>query len=265
MSVAAFPTPEAFLGVARPIRALVVGAGGTGCQVLDGLASLDAALRAQDHAGFEVTVMDDDVISASNIGRQRYAQAEIGFPKCIQLVRRINGFHTVNWVAQPLRLSPNDPAVARFDLVLSCVDKGAFRADLGRYWKGHNSETLWLDTGNGASRGQCVIGHLGKPRSRRLPNVFDLYGNDLRSGEDEDLPSCSVAEALTRQHFSVNRAVATAAIALLDDLIHRGGLDAHGTFLRTNPFSAQPLRIDPAVWATFGYVESAKQRKKKTA
>lgn len=254
MTLPAFPTPEAFLGM-RPIRVVVIGAGGTGSQLLDGLASLDAALRAQGHAGIDATVYDHDHVTPSNVGRQRFTRSDVGLSKATLLVHRLNAFHGIDWQDMPCAFDPNDNSLGRADMVITCVDKGAFRADLGAAYRDRRCEILWLDCGNGASSAQAILSHLGKPSTGiRLPNVYDLYGGDaLRAGDEDDVPSCSVAEALARQNFAINRAVATAAIALLDDLFHRGGLDYHGSFIRLTPLTVQPLRVCADTWASFGY------------
>ena len=48
----------------RPVRVLVVGAGGTGSAVVMGLPYLDQAMRAWGHrGGLDVSVMDADVVT----------------------------------------------------------------------------------------------------------------------------------------------------------------------------------------------------------
>lgn len=246
-----FPSPEAFLDDDFPLRIKVAGAGGTGCQLLDGLAALDASLRARGRRGFEVTVYDPDHVSPSNIGRQRYRKGDEGLPKAMLLVHRLNGYRSLDWNAVPDALRPNE--AGNCDLLITCVDSGRFRRDVGKAWRNGNSQTLWLDTGNGAASGQVVIGHLGTPQGSRLPNIFDFYGDELLAGDTDELPSCSVEEALTRQRFSVNRVVAECAITLLDQLVHRGGLIEQGSMFSLDPLRVNPLAIDEATWAFFGY------------
>lgn len=247
-----FPSPESFVDCETPIRIGVAGAGGTGCQFLDGLAALDASLRARGIAGFDVTVFDPDTVSAANVGRQRFRHGDEGLPKATLLVHRLNGFRNLDWSARIEKMSVD--AARTFDLLVTCVDVGRFRRDLGKYWHDRPTPALWLDTGNGAARGQCVIGHLGKPgKGLRLPNIFDLYGNDLLAGDKDDLPSCSLEEALTRQRFPVNRIVAECAITLLDQLVHRGGLVEQGAIFQLDPLRVSPLAIDEKAWAFFGY------------
>lgn len=245
-----FPTPNAFMGD-RPVVVELVGAGGTGSMFADGLARLDCALRSQGHAGMRVTIHDDATVREANIGRQRFTRSDVGFHKATLLVHRINAFYGLNWKESVTRLTRVDE---RADLVIGCVDLGKFRFELGKSNRKRSTNCLWLDTGNGESTGQVVLGHLGKPREGlRLPNVYDFYGEALLTADDDDLPSCSLAEALSRQRWSINPMVATTALALLDSLFHRGGLDDHGAWVKLDPVTVTPLQIDPVMWGMLGY------------
>lgn len=250
MTTRAFPTPAAFLGD-RAVRVHLVGAGGTGSMLADHLGRLDRALREQNHPGLAVTVYDDALVRTANIGRQRFAAGDVGFHKAIVLVQRINDHYALDWTTALRRYGKAEPTP---DLLIGCVDLGRFRYDLGMANANKSTDCLWLDTGNGADRGQVLCGHLGRPqRGLRLPNVYDLYRDELLSGDDDDLPSCSLAEALSRQHWSVNPTIAVAAAELLDNLFHHGGLDAHGAYIRLNPMSIQSVPVDPNAWALLGY------------
>jgi len=253
MSLPRFPSPPAFLGD-RPIEVVVVGAGGTGSMLLSGLGRLDCALRAQNHPGMQVTVYDPDTVSPSNVGRQNFATADIGYKKAVLMVHRINGFYGLDWKAMPVRY---DKPTTDLDLLIGCVDSGLFRYKLGKACAGRHMRCLWLDTGNGAETAQIVCGHLGKTSGLRLPNVYDLFGDQLLAGDHDDQPSCSLAEALSRQRWSVNPLVAVTALTILDNLVHRGGLDDHGALLRLTPLTVTALSIDPAVWSMMGYDTAA--------
>lgn len=56
----------------RTINILLVGCGGNGGQMLMGLASLDTALRAISSRSLHVVVIDDDIVTEANLGRQPY-------------------------------------------------------------------------------------------------------------------------------------------------------------------------------------------------
>ena len=56
----------------HPVTVNLIGAGGTGSQVLTCLARLDVTLRALGHPGLFVTLYDPDIVTDANIGRQLF-------------------------------------------------------------------------------------------------------------------------------------------------------------------------------------------------
>ncbi len=60
----------------KAVRVLVIGCGGTGSAIAGGLPYLHQAMLVCGHPhGLEVTVMDGDVVSATNCVRQPFSQA----------------------------------------------------------------------------------------------------------------------------------------------------------------------------------------------
>ena len=80
------------MGSTRPLRVLLVGAGGSGSAVLLQLPFLEQALRAWGQPGLAVTVMDPDTVSEVNVVRQPFSHVDIGSNKAMCLVGRINMF-----------------------------------------------------------------------------------------------------------------------------------------------------------------------------
>ena len=74
----------------HPVTIFVIGAGGTGSQVITNLARMDMALRALGHPGLHVTVFDPDTVTEANIGRQLFSESELGLNKAMAIVTRIN-------------------------------------------------------------------------------------------------------------------------------------------------------------------------------
>ena len=61
----------------RPVTVNLIGAGGTGSQVLTCLARLDVALRGLGHPGLFVTLYDPDIVTEANIGRQLFSPSDL--------------------------------------------------------------------------------------------------------------------------------------------------------------------------------------------
>ena len=85
----------------HPVTVNLIGAGGTGSQVLTCLARLDITLRALGHPGLFVTLYDPDIVTESNIGRQLFSPSDVGLNKAQCLITRINNFFGNDWKAFP--------------------------------------------------------------------------------------------------------------------------------------------------------------------
>src|ERR1700742_2444611 len=86
----------------NPTNAIMVnliGAGGTGHRMLTELARMHVALLALGHPGLQVSLFDDEKVTVANLGRQLFAQTEVGRCKAVVLIERINRFCGTNWKA----------------------------------------------------------------------------------------------------------------------------------------------------------------------
>ena len=76
-------TDRYLLNPHHPVTVFVIGAGGTGSQVITNLARMSMALQALGHPGLHVTVFDPDTVSQANIGRQLFSETELGLNKAV--------------------------------------------------------------------------------------------------------------------------------------------------------------------------------------
>lgn len=261
-----FTTPPHWLH--SRVRIALIGAGGTGSQLADQLASMDATLRRLEHPGLQVVVFDGDTVSPSNLGRARFAAPDVGLNKATILVHRLRAFYGGDFTDVPRHFTKDDilRGYLPWDLVVTATDSAAFRVKLARWGRAFN-DTLWIDCGNRSADGQVICGHLGQGRADRLPHVVDLYREEL-TGEigrqaDEEEPSCGTAQAIARQEWPVNRAAAGIAADILWQLFRAGRLTHHGAHFQTSPMRVTPLAIDPATWAFFGYQPGGNRRRKR--
>lgn len=230
----------------RPVRVLVVGCGGNGSAIAAGLPYLHQAMLVAGHpGGLQVTVMDGDVISASNCVRQPFCQSEIGLFKAVVLVNRLNLFWGLRWEAMPEHLTEQSK-VGEFDIVIGCVDTRAGRRTIRSCTEGHQSRVAyWLDLGNLSDRGQFILGHPINSRNRRrkprLRTVAELFPEILADDLPEDGASCSSVEALERQEPFVNSLLAQHALALLGRLFRYGAVSHQGAFVDAAANRAQPI------------------------
>ncbi|WP_288987627.1 PRTRC system ThiF family protein [uncultured Pseudoalteromonas sp.] len=256
-----FTTPTNL--IAKPISIVVIGAGGTGSNLLNLLFQQDYLLRSitDGQIYFDVTVFDDDVVSHTNIGRQAFWGCDLGVSKAEILVNRYNVHGNLNWQYYNERVTKdNIQKLKHADVVITCVDKAKVRAEIGECFNSsmsslYNKDMLWIDAGNNKSAGQVIIGHC-LPQANKLPNVYDLYP-ELSEIVDIEEDSCSHAAALERQTFGINQKVALEATGLLWSLIREGGLDNHGSYIDMEQGTVKPLKIDPMNWAILGYTATA--------
>lgn len=234
----------------RPVNVMLVGCGGNGAQMLMGLASLDTALRAISSRSLHVTVVDDDVVTEANLGRQPFYRCDIGNSKAHTLVERVNLAHGLAWRAVHGR-APAAIGLDQVDMLITCVDTAAARRALGGAMvDGEPAPVYWLDLGNRATDGQFIIGcplpSFGDS-SGRLPTVLEYFPELAdESVAEDDAPSCSVAESLERQSLFVNRVVASHALQLLFDLLGRGSIGHAGAFINLATGQAMPIPLP--VW-----------------
>jgi PRTRC genetic system ThiF family protein len=202
--------------------------------------------------GIDVTLMDGDTVSGTNCVRQPFCQADIGHPKAVVQISRLNLFWAMNWHAVPEHFGDHT-SLDRVDLVIGCVDtRAARRAIHERVTGSRSSVCYWLDMGNHSSGGQLVLGQPINWRNRRsaerLRTAAELFPELIDCAVEDDGPSCSAVEALDRQEPFVNSTLANHALALLARLFRYGRIEEHGAFLNVAGQRVQPLPVDASCW-----------------
>lgn len=250
----------------KQVRVVVVGAGGTGSQVVAGLAQLHFAMVSLGHQhGLHVTIVDDDLVSEANIGRQMFYPSDVGQPKATVLVNRVNLTMGLTWEAKVGRLGSDSRLNA--DIVIGCVDNRKARKSIMQALQ-NSGGGYWLDFGNRQHDGQVILGEVGASwgpkRKERLPHVGDLFPElvDPTLDAGDDIPSCSLAEALEKQSLFVNRSVAVWGLNMLWELFRRGKLDYHGVFVNLQSGRASSLPVSPEAWARFSYPPKRTRKRK---
>ena len=249
----------------NPITVNLIGAGGTGSQVLTALARMNHALTELNHAGLSVRLWDDDVITEANLGRQLFAESELGFYKSVALINRVNRFFGTNWKAETQKFEKDDlgklQSNMKSEIYISCVDSVKSRFDIAEILnelkidKGYyrNQCKYWIDFGNSQFTGQVLlstIGNIKQPNSKKyetvenLPFITEEFGELLKISEEEDnTPSCSLAEALEKQDLFINSTLAQMGSSLLWNIFRNGLTVNRGFFLNLKNFQSQPIKL----------------------
>lgn len=256
-------TDNYLLNPQHPVTVNLIGAGGTGSQVLTNLARLDVTLRALGHPGLFVTLYDPDIVTEANIGRQLFGYSDLGLNKAQCLTTRINNFFGNDWKAEP-RIFPKIMRDVRrtelANITITCTDNIKSRLDMWNILKAvpplnhHDYMTplYWLDFGNAQSSGQVVLGTVPKsirqPKSREYETVGSLkvitrYVKYARVKEQDSGPSCSLAEALEKQDLFINSTLAQLGCNILWKMFRNGMICHHGLYLNLETMKVNPIPV----------------------
>lgn len=170
-----------------PRHLLLVGAGGIGTQLIE---LLVPALRRVNLQG-SITLMDADIVEATNLGHQRYTKDDIGQAKVDALAKRLDDEDAtlrVKAIAENLRTADQ---LNGYDFVVVCVDRPEPRRLV------HQLEIPWLDL-------RCSgDGHVALS-SQSLPALVE------RMTPDHAPASCQVPGALDAGNLEYGFASAAA-------------------------------------------------------
>jgi PRTRC genetic system ThiF family protein len=247
----------------NPVSVNLIGAGGTGSQVLTALARINQALVALNHPGLAVTLFDDDLVERANLARQLFTTAELGLYKSAALINRVNRFFGTNWKAETERYNKLYCSVSKgmATITISCVDTVEARFEIADILKGYKRNTAnqrdkalyWMDFGNSKDTGQVILStirEIKQPASKKyvpisnLPFVTEEFKALLIASEASDnTPSCSLADALAKQDLFINSALANLGASLLWQMFREGMLFNRGFFLNLQEFRTQPIKI----------------------
>lgn len=233
----------------------LVGVGGTGSQVLTNLARLNAALIGLGHPGLYVRCWDMDDVTNHNMGRQLFSPADIGVNKAVVLVTRINRFFGYDWqaIAEPYTGKKTS------NILITCVDTAKSRLVIADELKKETNSReptdrciYWLDIGNTHSTGQVIIGTIcpvKQPRSEyrtkpSIPTVEKKFRSALvKTNDDQNGPSCSLAEALSKQDLFINSTMAQFGCNMIWKLFREGMLRYHGCYVNLETLTVNPIAI----------------------
>jgi PRTRC genetic system ThiF family protein len=234
------------------------------------LLNLHRAMIALGHPhGLDVLVVDPDVVSPANIGRQNFYPGDVGSFKADVLVSRANmALENTVWKSSIDKLTTNT-SLHGFDIVIGAVDNRAARLAILRGLEGTMSGVrYWLDMGNRKSDGQVILGEVTSRRKKldeqlRLPHAAELYPEIIepKLEQQDDTPSCSLAEALKKQALLINPVLADFAANILWQLFTKGSIESHGVFVNLESMMVVPLKVDPDVWDRFGVVRDGRRHK----
>ena len=160
------------------------------------------------------------------------------------------------------------------NLTITCVDTIAARMAIGQHlesprkgnagrghdpWRDLNAEAharpmYWLDFGNAQKTGQVVLGTVRpieqpeklpaeQEAATDLPHVLEMFPVLSEQDESDSGPSCSLAEALTKQDLFINSTLCNLGMAILWRMFREYRIVHHGVYLNLENLTVNPLNV----------------------
>ncbi|WP_286920410.1 PRTRC system ThiF family protein [Flavobacterium sp. UBA4197] len=256
-------THKDLINPTNPVSVNVIGAGGTGSKLMTALMEMSHSLIELGHPGLSVRLWDDDIITLANLGRQRFAHSELGLHKSVAIINRINRWSGTRWKAEARKFEIGSlgKLPERASIYISCVDNVKTRFEIADILSKQNNDKAysnrplyWLDFGNSQNTGQVILSTIAKitqPDSEEfetvatMPFITDEFGELLKQSEEQDnTPSCSLAEALQKQELYINSTLAQMGCSLLWNLFRNGLTPYKGFFLNLKDFRSTPIPVN---------------------
>ena len=174
-------------GFSAEATILLVGCGGTGSILAESLGRLLYKGRAR------LLLVDPDRVEEANIGRQAFGPPDVGAFKAEVLARTLArrygfevGYSVLPYEATLHAAVFRESVSSRLRLVVGCVDNAPARRAIaatlpsasGYGGRGPGS-VWWLDSGNGYSSGQVLLGNAARPADLR--GAFDRASGVCRA------------------------------------------------------------------------------------
>lgn len=248
-------TDSYILNPSHKVTVNLIGAGGTGSKVLQCLAQLNEGIMSFGHPGIHVYCWDADIVTDANVGRQLFSRSDIGLNKATCIVTRLNRFYGYEWEAIPEMYTIGS---RRANITITCIDTAKGRIAINGVLTNsrENNPThksyYWLDFGNLKTTGQVVLGtcrSITQPkqsshtRQPKLKNVVELFPELKTLKEEDQGPSCSLAEAINKQDLFINGTIAHHGVDILWKLFRNALITDHGLFINMETGNVRPIKI----------------------
>ncbi len=248
--------------LAADSRILVVGCGGTGSFVAEGLC------RLLLNSDTPLILVDPDRVEPHNLLRQQFFAGDMGKFKSQALADRLSRQYgrSIGYSVYPYMhdlvykdLGGGLSTRAAQGIIVSCVDNAATRCLIADTLQLGN---WWLDAGNGYSSGQVLIGnaknleHLENGFNREKREVYSLPMPTLQlpslrappTRAVNDNKDCAEAVLSEEQGPVINQSMAVLVLEFMHRLL-RGELSWMGAYLDMDAGTLQTVPADPVTVA----------------
>lgn len=274
----------------------LVGCGGTGSWLAPAVVRTARVLKEQG-VTVGVTFVDPDHVEHGNIFRQNFCDAEVGRNKAETLALRFSQAWGLEIRAVPRRFKADDLYLAedgrhwgqherQVTVLLGAVDNAAARQTMSQALDGHRAEfdayghaLWWLDSGNGKTSGQVLLGSTRDPnrlaeafvlpdRCNALPSPMLQHPELLEARLEELDPSisglsCEAMAARNAQSLTANQMMAAIAADYLNNLLLTRELRTYATHVDLHSKSMRSKYVTPEAVLAFAAVAATRKAKKK--
>ena len=241
----------------RPVRIVMLGAGGTGGHIAPHiyrlLYSLDRAVR--------FIICDGDIVEQKNLVRQNFTPADLGENKAKVLASRYSSVFglTTEYISDFIEnanelgqlLTPRKiwghnyhttaTQVTEMVILIGAVDNNKSRKLCHEVFQ-KAKELIYIDSGNGESTGQVVCGirRSGKTFYRPATSLYPEMLEDTDKFPTE--LSCAEASVSDPQSMAANITAATIVVDMLYNILARGD-----SIVRQATFATTMVNIRPTL------------------
>ena len=236
----------------RPVKIVMLGAGGTGGHIAPHIYRL---LYALDRPA-RFIICDGDIVEQKNLVRQNFSEADLGKNKARVLAERysrvfgIETEYVPNFVEtvdalmeliQPLDWKRDQyewKTVKEMVMLIGAVDNNRSRQVCHKAFS-QSKELIYIDSGNGEFSGQVVCGVRRNGRTVQKP-VGSVYPELMRDKGDKFPTELSCAEAAQSdpQSMAANITAATAVVDMVYNILTHGE-----STVRQTDFSTKTVRM----------------------
>jgi len=246
------------------VRLILVGCGGTGSFLSGSLARL-ARVLIESGRKTSVAFVDPDRVEEKNLGRQNFAEAELGYFKSATLAARFSAAWglEIQAVTVPFDHRMIAPDWRTLTIIAGAVDNAAARRELAQTlthnYRHEAPRIWWCDAGNFEEAGQVLLGSAATYEDlkgafitpglcRALPSPALQHPELLEARPEErsdHLLSCAELALLNSQFLMVNQRVAAEAADFVARLALGRGLRRYATYFNLPSGSARSRYITP--------------------
>lgn len=246
-----------------PLTITVIGAGGTGSRVIEGLIRMNLAFIQLNMQPIMVKLYDADLIEMHNMGRSAFFPNQEGMNKAVSLITTVNMNFGFNWKGYPYNLNRSTSKRKEIEskdvysnIYISCVDDVKNRKEIlyvskqrSSHWSPSMKSYYLIDIGNEKDFGQVLLSttkEIEQPISKyetvsNLPDVFEKFG--MKEDNRGNIGSCSMFESLEKQDLLINPLLANYAIHLLWNLLRKKVILYSGIFLNLETLKTNPIKL----------------------